>query len=84
MASLPSIRASVAAAVAILRTCQRAMAPGGRVLIIEAVLPTGNEPHPAKIGDLQMLVIGGERERTEAEYRTLLAASNVRPARAGC
>jgi SAM-dependent methyltransferase len=68
-------------AVAILRNCQRAMAPGGRVLIIEAVLPTGNEPHPGKIGDLQMLVISGGRERTEAEYRALLAASDFRPAR---
>jgi O-methyltransferase domain/Dimerisation domain len=66
-------------AVAILRSCHRAMANGGRVLIIEAVLPTGNEPHPGKVGDLQMLVITGGRERTEAEYRALLTTSGFRP-----
>jgi hypothetical protein len=68
-------------AVAILRSCQRAMADGGRVLIIEAVLPTGNEPHPGKVGDLQMLVITGGRERTAAEYRALLTAGGFRSGR---
>jgi hypothetical protein len=65
-------------AVAILRNCHRAMATGARVLIIEALLPTGNEPHPGKIGDLQMLVISGGRERAEAEYGVLLVSSGFR------
>ena len=60
---------------AILRNCAGAMANGGRVLVIEAVLPTGNDPHPGKIADVQMLVLTGGRERTEREFRTLLNAS---------
>jgi hypothetical protein len=48
---------------------------------VEAVLPSGNEAHPGKVADLQMLVISGGRERTEAEYRALLLSSGFRPAR---
>src|SRR5262249_11278390 len=31
---------------AILRNCAQVMAEGGRVLVVETVLPTGNDPHP--------------------------------------
>ena len=60
---------------AILRNCAQAMDEGGRVLVIETVLPTGNDPHPGKIADLQMLVMTGGRERTEPDYRGLLEKS---------
>jgi len=44
----------------------------GRLLIIEAVVPTGNEPSLAKEFDMVMLVLPGGIERTEEEYRILL------------
>lgn len=49
----------------ILGHCRRAMAPGGRVLIIEMVLPNDDTPHFGKILDLMMLVGPGGRERTK-------------------
>lgn len=60
-------------ALAILRNCRRALADGGRLLMVEAVVPEGNEPSFSKQMDLQMLVMTGGRERTAAEYRALLA-----------
>jgi hypothetical protein len=46
--------------------------PEARVLILDSVLPEGNEPHGAKWLDLLMLVLSGGRERTEAEWRELI------------
>jgi hypothetical protein len=64
--------------IAILRTCRRAMAPGSRLLIIERLLPSGNEAAPdAVFGDITMLVHTGGRERTEAEFRILLEAADL-------
>jgi SAM-dependent methyltransferase len=66
----------------ILRNCRRAMADGGRVLVLESVVPTGTRPSPAKVHDLEMLVFtAGGRERTRAEYRALLAAADLRLSR---
>lgn len=64
--------------VAILKNCRNAMAEGGRVILVEAVLPLGDEPHFGKFIDLNMLVMTGGRERTEEEYRTLLEAAGLR------
>ena len=64
----------------ILAHCARSVAPGGVVLLLEQVVPERIVPD-ARVagilrGDLIMLNIGG-RERTEAEYRSLLAASGL-------
>jgi ubiquinone/menaquinone biosynthesis C-methylase UbiE len=64
--------------VAILKNCRRAMAENGRLLIIEAVIPPGNEPSFGKFMDLNMLVMTGGRERTEAEFGDLLAAAGFK------
>jgi SAM-dependent methyltransferase len=64
-------------AVAILRNCAQALAPGGKVLIIESVIPPGNGPSPVKFLDLQMLVMNGGRQRTEEEYRKLYVAAGL-------
>ncbi len=64
--------------VIILRNCAQAMAPDGRVLVIEAIIPPGNEPSRVKFLDLQMLVMNGGRQRTEKEYRQLYAAAGLR------
>ncbi len=62
----------------ILQNCRSAMAPAGRILIVELVIPPGNEPSLGKLLDLHMLVLLTGRERTEVEYRDLLAAAGFR------
>jgi len=64
-------------AVAILRNCRDAMRPGGRVLVVETVIPSGNEPCFGKWLDLMMLVVGG-RERTREQYTGLFSAAGLR------
>jgi hypothetical protein len=55
----------------ILRSCHRAMSSASQLLVIESVIPPGNEPFPGKFLDLVMLLIPGGKERTANEYRTL-------------
>ncbi|HSJ40235.1 MAG TPA: methyltransferase [Xanthobacteraceae bacterium] len=62
-------------AIAILRNCHRAMAPAGRLFVVEAPLSSRNEASLHKLMDVNMLVMTGGRERTEAEYRRLLDAA---------
>lgn len=62
----------------ILGNCHRVMKPDGRLLIIEMVLPAGNDPHPGKMLDMMMLVGPGGQERTEPEYRELLGKAGFR------
>lgn len=57
--------------IAILRNVRKAIKPDGRLLVMEAVLAEGNAPSPGKLLDVNMLVMTGGRERTEAEYRAL-------------
>jgi len=64
-----------ARAAAILKNICRALPKGGRVILLEGVIPPGNEPGFGKILDLEMLTMPGGRERTEAEFRALLAAA---------
>lgn len=59
----------------ILRSCRRAMRPDARLLVIEQIVPPGNDMHYAKLLDLEMLVVLGGRERTEAEFRSLFEAA---------
>jgi hypothetical protein len=65
----------------ILGHCRRVMKPSTRVLIIEMVLPAGNQPHPGKMLDMMMLVGPGGQERTEQEYRALLKKAGLRLSR---
>jgi hypothetical protein len=66
----------------ILQTCHRALGPRGKVLIVEAVVPPGNTPHPGKMLDLQMLVLTPRgRERTKAEFEQLLRSAGFRISR---
>ena len=57
----------------ILASCRRAARADSRLVVLENLLPPGDEPHPVKTLDMQMLVTLGGRERTEDEYRRLLA-----------
>lgn len=65
----------------ILHRCREAMSASARLLVVDAVLPAGNAPHPAKVMDVLMMVFGGGRERTEAEFATLFARCGLRLAR---
>jgi hypothetical protein len=62
----------------ILGHCRSVIKPGGRLLIVETVLPTGDTPHQGKVQDMVMLVVPGGQERTEAEYALLLGKANFR------
>jgi len=62
---------------AILRACARAMAPRGRVFVVEMVIPDDGAPGPAQLMDLNMLVLLPGRERTRAEYAALLSAAGL-------
>jgi hypothetical protein len=67
--------------VKILRTIRRAAEPGARLLLVEAVIPAGNAFSFGKILDLEMLALPGGLERTESEYRALLAGGGFRMTR---
>ncbi|HYC23959.1 MAG TPA: methyltransferase [Candidatus Bathyarchaeia archaeon] len=68
--------------VAILRNCRAAMAPGSRLLLVEAVVPerTGSSDFDRMIvsADVNMLIVTGGLERTEAEFRRLLESAGLR------
>ena len=57
------------------------MPDDGKVLIIDAVVPEGNQPHFSKIIDLEMLMAPGGVERTPAEFEKLLSDSGFRMTR---
>ncbi len=65
-------------AVRILENVHRAMNASGRLLVVESVIPPGNEPFFGKLLDLTMLVIPGGQERTEDEYRRLFEQAGFR------
>ena len=65
----------------ILSTCRRAMEPGARLLIVEVVLPEQKPHFDLVILDLEMMVLTGGRERTEAEFAALLSQTGFRPVR---
>jgi hypothetical protein len=68
-------------ALQILRSCAAAAAPGAHVIVLERVLPEVLEESPAHQAimeiDLAMMTTGG-KERTEAEYRSLLSSAGLR------
>lgn len=62
----------------ILRNCREAMNDGGRVLVVEGVMPPGNEPSNSKLWDVVMLALtSGGRERTAEEYADLYAQAGL-------
>lgn len=67
---------SDAEAARILSVCRRDMNGQGVLLLVERVLPAQMDTTPAAraltVSDLNMLVMTGGRERTEAQYRALL------------
>jgi hypothetical protein len=63
--------------VKILENCRRAMAPNGRILVVDTVIPPGNDPHWGKLLDINMLVGLGGRQRTRSEFVKSVAAARA-------
>jgi SAM-dependent methyltransferase len=63
----------------VLETVRAAAPPGARLLLVESVIEPGNGPSGAKWLDLLMLVISAGRERSEDDWRELLASSGWEP-----
>lgn len=59
----------------ILKNCHAAIPEDGKLLLVESVIPPGNDFCFAKFLDLTMLLIPGGKERTENEYRELYEAA---------
>ena len=64
--------------IAIMKNIHTAMVGDGKLLLLEMVVPEGNEPHPSKILDLAMLALPGGLERTESEYAALFERSGFK------
>jgi hypothetical protein len=68
-------------AMRILSNCRAALPHGGKVLILERVIPKESAYHWSRLVDMTMMVMTGGRERTEEEYATLCARSGFRLSR---
>lgn len=64
-------------AITILKNCYQAMPKNAKLLLLEAVIFAGNEPSVAKLLDLEMLVLTGGQERTEAQHKALFQAAGL-------
>src|SRR5262252_763606 len=67
--------------VRILANVRRAMRPEGRVLVLEAPLPSDDSPGPGRWLDLQVMLLCGGRERTVEDYAGLFEKAGLRLAR---
>ena len=65
----------------ILKNIHGAMKPDGKLLIVEMVLPEGDEPHMGKMLDMMMMLVPGGEERTPSEYAELLEPNGFRVTR---
>jgi hypothetical protein len=61
----------------ILANCCAAMSEKGKVLVVDSLIPPGNDPDRGKLLDMQMLIIGG-RERTKQEFAALLREAGLK------
>jgi len=66
-------------AAAILKTVRAAAPPDARLLVLDAVVPSGNDPGSGKWLDLLMLALLGGRERNEEQWRALLHEGGFEP-----
>jgi hypothetical protein len=60
--------------VKILKSCRKGVNPGGKLLVVDDVIQSGNDFYAGKFLDLQMLIFPGGKERTEKQFRELFAA----------
>jgi len=65
-------------ALRILHAVRAAMAPDGRLLLIEALIPPGNRYDVGKLLDLNSFVLAGGQDRSEQQFDDLLGAAGFR------
>lgn len=65
----------------ILRHCRAAMTDAGRVLVMDAVVPPGNDAHPSKVIDVLMMTALTGHERTRTQFDALFAEAGLRVSR---
>jgi hypothetical protein len=63
--------------VRILSNCRAAMRPGARVLVVESIIPPGNEPNFGKALDLLMLLLLPGQERTLPEFERVFSRAGL-------
>lgn len=64
--------------VRILENCRKAMNPGARLLVVDPVLPPGNEQHFGRNMDMVMLLLVPGHERTRAEFEAVFDRAGFR------
>lgn len=69
---------SDAESVRILQTIRQAIQPGGRVIVIDHVMPETPQPSPANSMDIAMMIWANGRERKRSEMEALFAAAGFR------
>lgn len=62
----------------ILDNCRKVIDSKGKLIIIEGIIPPDNEFSISKLLDLEVLLMGGGRERTEDEFEELLRRSGFK------
>jgi hypothetical protein len=63
----------------ILSSCRVALGPHAKLLLVESIVASGDQPDRIKWLDLEMLVLtSGGRERTADEYERLLGSAGLR------
>ncbi len=65
-------------ALVILRNVRAAAGPGTTLLLLEFVIPDHDRDFMGKWADLEMMLVAGGRERTAAQFRSLLAQAGFR------
>jgi O-methyltransferase len=65
----------------ILRACRASVNPSGKLLIVDNVINPSGGLDWGRILDLEMLMFPGGRERTEEQFRDLLAGAGWRLSR---
>jgi len=61
-----------ASAIRLLKNCRQSLADSGTLILVESIIKPGNTFDSNKWMDLHMLVTTNGKERTEAEYKSLL------------
>jgi hypothetical protein len=65
-------------AVEILTRCREAMADGGRVIVVDMVVPEGPDYGLTLAADMNMMLLAGGRERTRSEFALLCERSGLK------
>jgi hypothetical protein len=71
-------------AATILKCCHRASPQHAKVILVETVIPPGNDPHMGKWLDLEMLLMAGGRERSDDQFRALFTQAGFRLTKIQC